>query len=81
MIVTVDSEQHAIAKFWYLHLLDEIVQYEKLKEYLKIAITATLVPDMENCMKIVVFSHFWCFVDTHVCIQGWFCAKIHLAVF
>ena len=56
MIATVDSEQHAIAKLRYL--LDEIVQYENLKEYLKIAITATLVPDVENCMKIVVFSHF-----------------------
>ena len=54
--MTVDSEQHAIAKWRYL--LNEIVQYENLKEYLKFAITVTLVPDIKNYMKIVVFLIF-----------------------
>ena len=54
--MTVDSEQHAIAKFRYL--LNKIVQYENLKEYLKFAITVTLVPDIKNYMKIVVFLIF-----------------------
>ena len=54
MIVTVNSrpKRDVIAKL--RNLLNEIVQYENLNEYLKIPI---VVPDIENCMEIVVCLH------------------------